>query len=98
MAERDPNLVKYEKAAFIAVFALFIAFFIATVLIGGDALNGYVEDGVHYVSSHGRDTPVSALTYYFSATLGSVALGSMVLLFIYKLVTNLIRKTNSRTE
>ena len=92
MTERDPNLVKYEKYAIRAIFGLFAAFVVLSLLIGGDAFNGHTKDGVYYVSSRGTVTAVSAMTYYLSIVLGSLALGGMVLLVPYKIVTNLIRR------
>ncbi len=44
----------------------FVAFFIVSSLLGGDAMNGKVEAGRYFVSSHGRLTEVTADVFTFS--------------------------------
>ena len=38
---------------------VFVSFWIFSLFIGGDAINGYNENGVYYVASHGEFTEVS---------------------------------------
>jgi hypothetical protein len=49
----------------LANFAVFVA---VALRLGGDAVNGKVEDGRYFVSSHGKDTEVSRETYLYSRT------------------------------
>lgn len=91
MRERDPNLVKIERRVGYAILINFAVFFVLTMAIGGDALNGQIENGIHYVSSQGNETAVHPLLWYLSATLGSIALGSVVLWIVYKIISGLVR-------
>jgi hypothetical protein len=47
-------------------FANFVWFFIESVNLGGDALNGFVRDGRYFVVSHGVSTEVSRATWEWS--------------------------------
>lgn len=65
------------------VFALvavpsFVFFSAFSLLIGGDALNGFSSEGRYFVSSHGNDTEVSWLTYTISWYLGSLTLATFI--------------------
>ena len=53
-------------ALFFAGLANFAAFVAVAIYLGGDALNGTVRDGHYYVSQHGKDTEVSAQTFFYS--------------------------------
>ena len=53
-------------AAFLVGIANFFWFFLESISIGGDALNGYVRDGHYFVASHGSSTEVSAATWNWS--------------------------------
>src|SRR5712692_3947991 len=44
----------------------FIIFWVVGVSIGGDAINGSVEDGKYYLSSHGKKTQVSRELFNYS--------------------------------
>ena len=46
--------------------ANFAAFAIVASILGGDAVNGKVQDGHFYLGSHGRYTEVSQATYDYS--------------------------------
>lgn len=98
MPERDPNLVKYEKRAFIALFVVCAAFFALTTFIGGDALNGKIENGIYYVSKQGTLTAVTPLVWNLSAFLGAVWLGGVVLAIAYKIISGLVRYRPSRPD
>jgi hypothetical protein len=52
--------------AFFIGFANFAWFFIESVNLGGDGLNGYVRDGHYFVVSHGAATEVSRATWEWS--------------------------------
>ena len=52
--------------AAIVGFANFVWFFIESVNLGGDALNGFVRDGRYFVVSHGVATEVSRATWDWS--------------------------------
>jgi hypothetical protein len=44
----------------------FAIFWIVAIRIGGDAVNGKIEDGRYYVGSHGRYTEVSNGVWKYS--------------------------------
>ena len=44
----------------------FLMFWIGAVLLGGDALNGKVENGHYFLGSHGRFTEVSFDVFTYS--------------------------------
>jgi hypothetical protein len=44
----------------------FMVFFVVALCIGGDAINGKVENGRYYLSSHGRLTEVSPRVWQYS--------------------------------
>jgi hypothetical protein len=44
----------------------FLVFWFVAVAIGGDAVNGRVSDGRHYVASHGKSIEVSETLYRYS--------------------------------
>ena len=46
--------------------ANFIAFFIAAMILGGDALNGKTEGGRFFLADHGTLTEVSRVTFVYS--------------------------------
>jgi len=41
----------------------FFSFILFTLSLGGDALNGFQENGKYYVSTHGRNTEVSEVIW-----------------------------------
>jgi hypothetical protein len=53
-------------ALFLIGIANFFWFFVESLSIGGDALNGRVRDGHYFVGSHGSYTEVSAATWNWS--------------------------------
>jgi hypothetical protein len=44
----------------------FAAFFVVALMLGGDALNGKIEDGRYYLANHGRFTEVSSAVWHYS--------------------------------
>ncbi len=44
----------------------FVAFYLGTLALGGDALNGKIVDGHYFVSDHGHLTEVSAQAFEYS--------------------------------
>jgi hypothetical protein len=44
----------------------FTAFFVIALCLGGDAINGRVENGVYFLSSHGKATEVDRGVYIYS--------------------------------
>jgi hypothetical protein len=53
-------------ALFLIGIANFFWFFVESLSLGGDALNGYVRGGHYYVASHGSYTEVSAAAWNWS--------------------------------
>lgn len=64
------NLSKRGKRILIPIallaFVNFAAFFVIAVSIGGDAVNGRIENGRYFVSNHGVATEVSSAVYWYS--------------------------------
>ena len=54
-----------ELAIFIGV-VNFLLFVLISVLIGGDAMNGKIENGHYYLGNHGHLREVSALLFRYS--------------------------------
>jgi len=50
----------------------FFFFVILTLLLGGDALNGYVDDDRHFVCSHGKCKEVWPVSYDISLYTGLI--------------------------
>ena len=46
--------------------ANFAAFFIAALILGGDAVSGKTEGGRFFLANHGRFTEVSRITFIYS--------------------------------
>ncbi len=44
----------------------FLSFIAISLAIGGDALNGKIENGQHYLGAHGQFTAVSLAVYHYS--------------------------------
>lgn len=92
MLRPDPNWKKYEHRLLIAFLINFGLFFVIGSSIGGDAINGRIEDGVYLLSSHGRDTPVSPWVWHYSLTHARFVITSFILVFLYGFVKNLVVK------
>jgi hypothetical protein len=66
----------------------FATYIIVDMRIGGDAMNGYIQNGSYYLGSHGRYTVVTKTIWTYSyyhtiavwITHGSVAIGVAILL------------------
>ena len=71
----------------VVLFAIFIIF---SLIVGGDAVSGKIEDGRYYVSSHGKLKEVSRTVYVLSAFSVMVLCG-MVTIFL-SWVTKIIFK------
>ncbi len=59
----------FHKACEIAIFigvVNFLLFLLISVFIGGDAINGKVDNGHYYLANHGRLTEVSVLLFGYS--------------------------------
>lgn len=59
--------VPAKDKLFIYIFNLrilnFFVFFVFSLIIGGDAGNGFVKDGHYFVTNHGKHTEVSELIW-----------------------------------
>jgi len=59
----------FHKACEIAIFigvVNFLLFALISAFIGGDAINGKIENGHYYLANHGRLTEVSAFIFGYS--------------------------------
>jgi hypothetical protein len=69
LSVRRPNWTSMTRVAiairYLAVLN-FTALVLGMILLGGDALNGHVADGRHYLSWHGKLTEVSPATFRYS--------------------------------
>lgn len=69
-----------QISVLLALFAVpsFICFFAFSLLIGGDALNGFAESNKYFVASHGTLTEVSQTTFNISWYLGAFTLSTFI--------------------
>jgi hypothetical protein len=51
---------------FLIAGANFLAFVVIPIMIGGDAINGYAENGRYFLRMHGRTTEVSEAVFNYS--------------------------------
>ena len=51
---------------FVLALLNFFAFIVAALYLGGDAVNGKIENGHFYLASHGHYTEVSARAFAYS--------------------------------
>lgn len=69
-----------------SAFCVFILFFIVSLIIGGEATNGFVKNGQYFVSDHGKHTQVSMFVWYISKILGDLACFLMFLAIFSKIL------------
>ncbi len=69
--------------------AFFAVFWIVSVIAGGDAVNGKIEDGRYYLCSHGKYTQVSRADYVTSASAVMIIAAGPALLFFILLLMSL---------
>lgn len=63
---RLAKMKKWSLIVFVVAVVNFVAFRIGAAALGGDAVNGKIEDGRYYVASHGRLTEVSHAAFTYS--------------------------------
>ncbi|MGI4717993.1 MAG: hypothetical protein ACRYF6_06445 [Janthinobacterium lividum] len=68
----------------------FVSFFVGCLYLGGDALNGKIEDGHFYLSDHGKLTEVSKGIYRYSQVHGA----SVFALIGLTLIVHFAQKTD----
>lgn len=57
---------KWALIVFVVAVLNFVAFAVAAATLGGDAVNGKVQDGRYYLASHGKLTEVSHAVFTYS--------------------------------
>lgn len=62
-----------------------------SMVIGGDAINGYSFEGQYFVSTHGNNTEVSWLTYSVSWYLGSLTIGTVIPMILLGAASNFLK-------
>lgn len=70
----------------------FVVFCVFSLIIGGDALNGFSSEGRYFVSSHGNDTEVSWLAYTVSRYLGSLMLATFIPMVLLGAASGLLNR------
>jgi hypothetical protein len=60
----------------------FLAFIIGSVVLGGDAINGYAQAGHYFLCAHGGCTEVTQSIWKYSYWHTISAMGGIVLVFI----------------
>jgi len=60
----------------------FLLFAFASVYLGGDALNGYVQEGHYFLCAHGGCTEVSHSVWTYSYWHAVSAIGGILLIFV----------------
>jgi hypothetical protein len=63
---KESGLHKACRLVFCAGLLNFVLFFLVSLLIGGDAFNGRIDENRCYLGGHGRYTEVSCLLYTYS--------------------------------
>ena len=58
------------------------AFIIVATFLGGDAINGHVQDGHYLLRAHGKDTEVSRAVFNYSRIHAYTFFGSVALLLL----------------
>jgi len=71
--------------------AIFFAFFLSNILLGGSASSGYITDGSYFLGDKGIYIAVHPLVWYFSKTLGVIVFLYFVILFPVLLIHNLTK-------
>ena len=74
----------------LVAFPSFFTFCLFSLLIGGDAMNGFTVDDRYFVSSHGTDTEVSKVTYIISLYLGIFTCFAFLLMMIFGIISNIV--------
>jgi hypothetical protein len=59
----------------------FFAFVEVSIYLGGDALNGYVQNGHHFLCENGRCTEVSSSLWRYSWWHAVTAMGGILVVF-----------------
>jgi hypothetical protein len=59
----------------------FFAFVLASLYLGGDALNGYVRSGRYFVCAHGACSEVSSTIWHYSYWHAYTSFGGILLVF-----------------
>jgi len=57
---------KWALIVFVVAVVNFVAFLIGAAKLGGDAVNGKMQDGRYYVADHGKLTEVSHAAFTYS--------------------------------
>lgn len=57
---------KWALIVFVVAVVNFVAFLIGAAKLGGDAVNGKMENGRYYVADHGKLTEVSRAAFTYS--------------------------------
>ena len=71
--------VLYPMAGAVAI--NFFVFVLASVYLGGDALNGHIEAGHYFLCAHGRCTEVSSSIWHYSYWHAVITNGGFLLVF-----------------
>ena len=78
MTHRPPSL-PWPRIVFLLLVVNFVAFIAVTGLLGGDALNGRVEEGRYYLSRGRAETETNAWIWWFSLLYAALTFGSFLL-------------------
>lgn len=83
-SSKTKSLVTYLPMLFIIGWFLnFVLFVALSMYLGGDALNGKIQDGHHFLGSHGKYTEVSYEVFTYSKIHTVIFIGWHLLVFIY---------------
>ena len=91
------------RALILMALANSTSFWFASAALGGDALNGKIEDGPYYVAEHGKYTQVSEVQFRYSAwhtrsILVTHALGAVGMLLLYAIGDPFVTQRNARRD
>lgn len=84
-----PNIIKMSKRAKLIIYATafivfpnFITFWIVAAYLGGDALNGYIQNDHYFVCAHGVCREVSRSVWNYSYWHAISAIAGHILIFL----------------
>lgn len=60
------KMKKWALIVFVVAVVNFVTFLIVAAKLGGDAVNGKIQDGRYYVADHGKLTEVSHAAFTYS--------------------------------
>ncbi|HUJ24824.1 MAG TPA: hypothetical protein VLW85_02320 [Myxococcales bacterium] len=87
----------FTRRLALVAFADFIAFYVVTLVVGGDGLSGTEQAGHYFVSNHGRLTEVSHAAWLFTR-LQALSLFVLIPLALISMAVDSLRAPDPSAE